>query len=264
MDFTEEQIERYARHIILPEVGGIGQKKLLSSRVLVIGAGGLGAPLLMYLAAAGVGTLGIVDDDVVELSNLQRQVIHQTRSIGISKVQSAANTISNINPNLKLIHHCERVTRSNVVQLIKGYDLVADGCDNFETRFLINDACHFAQKILVSAAILRFEGQVSTFRSGLGEGNPCYRCLYDTIPRADLVPSCAEGGVLGALAGTVGSMQAVEVLKELIGIGDSLAGFLLVYDALAAEVRKLTLPRNPDCALCGDIPEILNLTDQVS
>ena len=264
MDFTEQQIQRYARHIVLPEVGGVGQKKLLASRVLVIGAGGLGAPLLMYLAAAGVGTLGIVDDDVVELSNLQRQVIHQTRSIGISKVQSAANAIAAINPDLKLIQHLERVTRSNVGELIHGYDLIADGSDNFETRFLINDACHFSKKILVSAAILKFEGQVSTFRSGLGHGDPCYRCLYDKQPKQGLVPSCAEGGVLGALAGTVGSMQAVEVLKELIGIGDSLAGFLLIYDALATEVRKLILPRNTGCALCGDIPEILNLTDQVS
>ena len=264
MEFTEQQIQRYARHIVLPEVGGVGQKKLLASRVLVIGAGGLGAPLLMYLAAAGVGTLGMVDDDVVELSNLQRQVIHQTRSIGISKVQSAANAIAAINPDLKLIQHLERVTRSNVGELIQGYDLIADGSDNFETRFLINDACHFSKKTLVSAAVLQFEGQVSTFRSGLGDGDPCYRCLYDKQPKQGLVPSCAEGGVLGALAGTVGSMQAVEVLKELIGIGDSLAGFLLIYDALATEVRKLILPRNPDCALCGDIPEILNLTDEVS
>ena len=264
MEFTEQQIQRYARHIVLPEVGGVGQKKLLASRVLVIGAGGLGAPLLMYLAAAGVGTLGMVDDDVVELSNLQRQVIHQTRSIGISKVQSAANAIAAINPDLKLIQHLERVTRSNVGELIQGYDLIADGSDNFETRFLINDACHFYKKTLVSAAVLQFEGQVSTFRSGLGDGDPCYRCLYDKQPKQGLVPSCAEGGVLGALAGTIGSMQAVEVLKELIGIGDSLAGFLLIYDALATEVRKLILPRNPDCALCGDIPEILNLTDEVS
>ncbi len=261
MDFTEEQIQRYARHIVLPEVGGVGQKKLLTSRVLVIGAGGLGTPLLMYLAAAGVGTLGIVDDDVVELSNLQRQVIHQTRSIGISKVESAAKAITDINPGLKLIRHCERLTRSNVGELIEGYDMVADGSDNFETRFLVNDACHFAQKTLVSAAVLQFEGQVSTFRSGLGMGDPCYRCLYEKPPRPGLVPSCAEGGVLGALSGTIGSLQAVEVIKELIGIGDSLAGFLLIYDALITEVRKLTLPRNPDCALCGDQPKISNLAD---
>ncbi|MEE2661522.1 MAG: molybdopterin-synthase adenylyltransferase MoeB [Pseudomonadota bacterium] len=264
MDFTEEQIQRYARHIVLPEIGGVGQKTLLGSRVLVIGAGGLGTPLLMYLAAAGVGTLGIMDDDIVELSNLQRQVIHKTSSIGISKVESAANAISEINPDLKVIRHCERLTRSNVSELIEGYDLVADGSDNFETRFLVNDACHFAQKTLVSAAVLQFEGQVSTFRSGLIEGAPCYRCLYDKPPRAGLVPSCAEGGVLGALAGTIGSLQAVEVLKELIGIGDSLSGFLLIYDALTAEVRKLVLPRNSDCSLCGNIPKLFSLTDEVS
>ena len=215
MDFTEDQIQRYARHIVLPEVGGTGQEKLLKARVLVIGAGGLGAPLLMYLAAAGVGTLGVVDDDEVDLSNLQRQVIHATESIGTAKVSSAAQTVRGINPEIRFVPHQTRLTAENAASLIGDYDLVADGSDNFETRFLVNDACHLAGKTLVSAAILRFEGQVATFRSGQGTGEPCYRCLYREAPPPGLVPSCSEGGVLGALAGAVGSLQAIEVLKEL-------------------------------------------------
>ena len=260
MDLTEKQILRYARHIALPEVGGLGQQKLLKSRVLVVGAGGLGAPLLMYLAAAGVGTLGVVDDDIIDLSNLQRQIIHRTGGIGMPKVESASAAVADINPEVRLVPHFERLTTENVDPLISKYDLVADGSDNFATRFLINDACHLAGKTLVSAAILRFEGQISTFRSGHKHGDPCYRCLYPEAPVDGLVPSCAEGGVLGALAGTVGSLQTVEVLKELIGIGDSLAGSLLLYDALTTDVRKLSLPRNPACPLCGDIPSIIDLS----
>ena len=260
MDFSEDQIQRYARHIVLPEVGGEGQAKLLGSRVLAIGAGGLGAPLLMYLAAAGVGTLGVVDDDAVDLSNLQRQVIHTTDRIGVAKVDSAAVSVAGINPDVNFIAHRDRLTAENVDALIGGYDLVADGSDNFDTRFLVNDACHLAGNTLVSAAILRFEGQISTFRSGLGGSGPCYRCLYREPPPPGLVPRCSEGGVLGALAGTVGSLQAVEVLKELMGIGDSLAGSLMIYDALAAEVRKMGLPRDADCPLCGDSPSITDLS----
>lgn len=260
MDFTEDQIQRYARHIVLPEVGGTGQEKLLNARVLVIGAGGLGAPLLMYLAAAGVGTLGVVDDDDVDLSNLQRQVIHATESIGTAKVTSAAQTIRGINPEIKVEPHRLRLTADNAASLIGRYDLVADGSDNFETRFLVNDACHLANKTLVSAAILRFEGQISTFRSGHGEGDPCYRCLYREAPPPGMVPSCSEGGVLGALAGAVGSLQAVEILKEIMGIGDSLAGWLLIYDALSSDVRKMKLPRDPACPLCGDTPSIADLS----
>lgn len=260
MDFTENQIQRYARHIVLPEVGGTGQEKLLDARVLVIGAGGLGAPLLLYLAAAGVGTLGVVDDDVVDLSNLQRQVIHGTGDIGTPKVNSAAATVAEINPEISFVPHQVRLTTANVDDLIADYDVIADGSDNFDTRFLVNDACHLAGKTLVSAAILRFEGQIATFRSGHGKGAPCYRCLYREAPPPGLVPSCSEGGVLGALAGAVGSLQAIEVLKEIMGIGDSLAGWLMIYDALSSETQKMKLPRDPDCPLCGDTPSITDLS----
>lgn len=260
MDFSEDQIQRYARHIVLPEVGGIGQEKLLNARVLVIGAGGLGAPLLMYLAAAGVGTLGVVDDDVVDLSNLQRQVIHGTGNIGMAKVESAAASVADINPEITFAPYPVRLTAANVDSLIEPYDLVADGSDNFETRFLVNDACHLAGKTLVSAAIVRFEGQIATFRSGLGQGAPCYRCLYREPPPPGQVPSCSEGGVLGALAGAVGSLQAIEVLKEIMGIGESLAGWLMIYDALSADVQKMKLPRDPACPLCGDAPSITDLS----
>jgi adenylyltransferase/sulfurtransferase len=256
MDFTDAQLQRYARHIVLPEVGGVGQAKLMDARVLVIGAGGLGAPLLLYLAAAGVGTIGVVDDDVVDLSNLQRQVIHATSRVGEAKVTSAAKAIRDVNPEVRLIPHNERLDAGNVMRLIADYDLIADGSDNFATRFLINDACHLAKKTLVSAAILRFEGQISTFRPQ----GPCYRCLYRDPPPPGLVPSCSEGGVLGALAGTVGSLQATEILKEIMGIGESLAGHLLLYDALDATFRKIRLPRDASCPLCGDQPSITDLS----
>jgi molybdopterin-synthase adenylyltransferase len=256
MDFTDDQLQRYARHIILPEVGGVGQAKLMAAKVLVIGAGGLGAPLLLYLAAAGVGTLGVVDDDAVELSNLQRQVIHATSRIGEAKVESAASVVRDINPEVRMITHGVRIDAGNVMQLISQYDIVADGTDNFATRFLLNDACHLAKKTLVSGAILRFEGQIATFRP---EG-PCYRCLYREAPPAGLVPSCSEGGVLGALAGTVGTLQATELLKEIMGIGESLAGQLLLYDALDTTFRKVRLPRDTSCPLCGDAPSITDLS----
>jgi adenylyltransferase/sulfurtransferase len=260
MDFTEQQLQRYARHIVLPEVGGTGQEKLLNGRVLVIGAGGLGAPLLMYLAAAGVGAIGIIDDDVVDLSNLQRQVIHGTGDIGTAKVESAAATVKAINPDITLVQHGVRMDARNILSLIADYDIVADGSDNFATRFLTADACHLAGKTLVSAAILRFEGQISIFKSHLGPDYPCYRCLYREAPPDGLVPSCSEGGVFGALAGVVGSMQATEVLKEIMGIGDSLAGHLLLYDALGTEFRKIRLRRDADCPLCGDHPTIRDLS----
>jgi len=263
MDFSDEQLQRYARHIVLPEVGGIGQKKLLSGRVLVIGAGGLGAPLLIYLAAGGIGTLGVVDDDVVDLSNLQRQVIHATSDIGVPKVKSAATRVAELNPEVKFQPHHVRLTNENVYGLIERYDIIADGSDNFETRFLVNDACHFAGKTLVSGAILRFEGQIATFKSHMGEDYPCYRCLYREPPPAGMVPSCSEGGVLGALAGTVGSMQATEVLKEIIGIGTGLSGNLMLYDALETEFRKISLKRDSDCPLCGDHPTISDLSIHV-
>ena len=258
--FSEEQIKRYARHIVLPEVGGIGQEKLINAKVVVIGAGGLGAPLLMYLAAAGVGTLGVVDDDTVDLSNLQRQVIHATDRIGMPKVKSAGEAVTAINPNVSFVPHGTRLRADNVRDLFSAYDIVADGSDNFDTRFLVNDACHLAGKTLVSGAILRFEGQIATFRSGRDDKKPCYRCLYRDKPPSGLVPSCAESGVLGALAGTVGSLQAVEVLKEILQLGDTLSGFLMIYDALAADFRKIKLPRDPTCALCGDEPSITDLS----
>lgn len=252
MEFTELQLHRYARHIVLPEIGGAGQARLLDARVLVVGAGGLGAPLLLYLAAAGVGTIGVVDDDTVALSNLQRQVVHSTDRIGMAKVDSAALAVAAVNPEVRLVAHRARLAAGNAAELVAPYEIVADGSDNFETRFLVNDACHAAGKILVSAALLRFEGQVATFKSALGAAFPCYRCLYPAPPPPGAVPSCAEGGVLGALAGTMGALQATEVLKELMGIGESLAGSLMIYDALSATVRKLSLKPRPGCPTCGD------------
>lgn len=261
MDFTDEQLHRYARHIVLPEVGGLGQEKLLNARVLVAGAGGLGAPLLLYLAAAGVGTIGVVDHDVVDRSNLQRQVIHDEDSLGELKVESAARRIARLNPDVKLDAHPEKLTAANVERLIAGYDIVADGTDNFESRFLLNDACYFNAKTLVSAAILRFDGQVSTFKARPGDGQaPCYRCLFPEPPPPGLVPSCSQGGVLGALAGFIGSLQAVEVLKEILGIGESLSGSLLLFDALNASYNRIKVKKDPDCPLCGGNPRITDLS----
>ncbi len=251
MDFRDDQLERYARHIMLPEVGGIGQARLLQARVLVVGAGGLGAPLLLYLAAAGVGTLGIVDGDVVDLSNLQRQVIHDGTTLGRPKVESALARIAAINPDVRVEPHPFRLTEANAAELVASYDLVADGTDNFATRFLINDACFKAGRPLVSAAILRFEGQLSVFKAHLGAPHPCYRCLFPEPPPRGLVPTCSEGGVFGALAGTMGSLQAVEVLKELLGIGQGLSGRLLLFDGLGMEFRTIRFAKDPDCPLCG-------------
>ncbi len=259
-DFSDPQLERYARHIVLPEVGGTGQARLLASRALVIGAGGLGAPLLHYLAAAGIGTIGIVDDDEVSLSNLQRQVIHRTEDIGRAKTESAAEAISRINPDVRVVRHNERITVENAARLLADYDIVADGTDNFASRFLINDACYFAKKTLVFAAILRFDGQLATFKPNEGPENPCYRCIFREPPPPSMVPSCAEGGVLGAIAGAMGSLQAVEVIKELLGIGESLSGTLVIYDALATGFRNVRIRRDPACPLCGDAPSITDLS----
>jgi len=260
MDFSEDQIRRYARHIILPEMGGVGQAKLLDSKVLVVGAGGLGAPLLLYLAAAGVGTLGVIDDDTVDLSNLQRQVIHTTDRVGMAKVESAATAVAAVNPDVRLIAHRARLSADNALELIAGYDLVADGTDNFATRFLLNDACYLAGRPLVSAAILRFDGQLSTFKAHESGDNPCYRCLFREPPPPGQVPSCSEAGVLGAVAGAMGTLQATEVLKELLGIGTSLSGRLLLYDALDTTFRTIKLPRDPGCPLCGTQPSIRDLS----
>jgi molybdopterin/thiamine biosynthesis adenylyltransferase len=260
-DFTDDQLSRYARHIVLPELGGIGQGKLMDASVLVIGAGGLGSPLLLYLAAAGVGRIGVIDDDVVDLSNLQRQVMHDTARVGDPKVESARDAIARVNPEVKLEAHRARFTAANALDLIGRYDLVADGSDNFATRFLVNDACHLAGKPLVSGAILRFEGQLATFKSGVAGATdaPCYRCIFPEPPPAGLIPTCSEGGVLGAIAGAIGSLQATEVLKELAGIGDSLSGWLLIYDALSTTFRKVRVKRDPGCALCGERPTIRDL-----
>jgi adenylyltransferase/sulfurtransferase len=264
MDFTEDQIHRYARHILLDGVGGVGQRKLLESRVLVIGAGGLGSPVLMYLAAAGVGTLGVVDDDVVDLSNLQRQIVHSTAAVGTPKVESAQKTLAAINPDVTVIPHQERITAANALDLISGYDIVADGSDNFATRFLVNDACYLAKKTLVSAAILKFDAQLYTFKAfeadDEGGHGPCYRCIFPELPPEGQIPTCAEAGVLGALCGMAGSLQATEVLKELIGLGESLSGALMVYDGLSTTFRKISVKPDPGCRLCGDSPEITDLT----
>lgn len=249
LDFSEDEIRRYARHILLAEVGGTGQARLRSGRVLIAGAGGLGSPLLLYLAAAGVGTIGIVDDDTVELSNLQRQVAHATADLGQPKVLSAAAAARRINPLVEIRAHQARITRENVRDLIADYDLVCDGTDNFDTRFLLSDACVLARKTLVSAAVLRFEGQLGVFKPHAG--GPCYRCLHPAPPPPGMVPSCGEAGVLGAVTGVMGTLQATEVLKELMGIGETLAGRLLIWDALATRFRTIALPRDPDCPSCG-------------
>ncbi len=256
MDFSEQQIQRYARHILLREVGGEGQAKLLGARVLVIGAGGLGAPLLMYLAAAGIGTLGIVDADRVDLSNLQRQVVHATSRIGQLKVESAKQALAEINPDVKVETHAVRLDAGNAAALIGGYDVVADGSDNFETRFLVNDACYFLKKTLVSAAVLRFDAQLATFKPHAAPDLPCYRCLHPAPPPEGTTPTCAEAGVLGALCGAVGSLQAGEVLKEIMGVGETLAGRLLILDGLGTRMRTVRLKRDPACPLCGDAPTI--------
>ncbi len=248
---TELQIRRYARHIVLAEVGGVGQARLIAAKVLVIGAGGLGAPLLQYLAAAGIGTLGVIDDDTVDLSNLQRQVIHRTADIGAAKTESARRALGDINPEVTVQTHAERLTADNAERIIAGYDLVADGSDNFATRYLVNDTCFRLKKTLVSAAILRFDGQISTYRAWQGDGHPCLRCIFPKAPSEDAVPSCAQAGVLGALAGTLGSMQATEVVKEILGVGRSLSGRLLLYDALAASFDEVAVAKRAECPTCG-------------
>ena len=256
MDFTEDQIQRYARHIILPEIGGIGQARLLDARVLVVGAGGLGSPAILYLAAAGVGTIGVVDDDTVDLSNLQRQVLHATERVGRAKVDSAAQAVATLNPDVRVVPIRARLDKDNIRAILADYQAVADGSDNFPTRFLVNDACRLEGRTLVSAAILRFDGQLSTFRPG----GPCYRCIYREAPPEGQIPTCAQAGVLGAVAGTLGALQATEVVKELLGIGETMAGRLLIYDALAVTFRTVRVRRDPGCPLCGDHPAITDLS----
>lgn len=260
MNFSEEQINRYARHILLKEVGGEGQQKLLDAKVLVIGAGGLGSPVALYLAAAGVGHLGIVDDDVVDLSNLQRQILHPTDRVGVAKVESAVQTLAAVNPEVAVTAYRERLSLANVERLFADHDIIVDGSDNFATRFLVNDACYFLKKTLVTAAILRFDGQLATYKAHLGGDNPCYRCLFPAPPPPGQIPSCAEAGVLGALCGTMGSLQATEVIKEILGIGDGMSGRLMIYDALAQDFHTVRVKPDPGCPLCGGNPTITDLS----
>ena len=245
------ELERYARHILLPEIGGAGQARIRKAKVLVVGAGGLGSPAILYLAAAGVGTIGIIDNDAVDLSNLQRQIAHTTSRIGVNKAESAKRAVADLNPGVEVAVHAERLNETNAFELISRYDIVADGSDNFATRFLVNDTCFFAKKTLVSAAILRFDGQLSTFRAHLGGSNPCYRCLFPEAPPPEATPTCAEVGVLGAMCGTLGSLQAGEVIKEITGAGESMSGRLLIVDGLRTEFRTVKVRPDPDCALCG-------------
>lgn len=257
MNFTEEQIERYSRHIILPEVGGKGQAKLLNSKVFVLGAGGLGSPALLYLAAAGVGTMGVADGDCVDLSNLQRQIIHDTSKVGMHKALSAQKSIEALNPDVKVVTYKERLNADDIRDIIKNYDVLLDGSDNFPTRYLMNDAAFFEKKTLISGSMFRFDGQVTIFKPHAG--HPCYRCLYPEPPPKGLVPSCQEAGVLGALAGVVGVIQAVEAVKELLSIGNTLAGHLLIFDALGMTFRKVKVKRDPECALCSEKATIKKL-----
>ena len=263
MALSDDELERYARHIVLQEVGGPGQNKLKKSRVLVIGAGGLGAPVLQYLAAAGVGTLGIVDHDTVSLSNMQRQIIHTMDFIGKAKVDSAAHFINALNPNVAVEKHDHRILPENAVDLISRYDVVVDCCDNFNTRFLVSDACYFAGKPLVSAAVGQFDGQISTFKPHLkaadGMPLPTYRCFIGDLPAPGMFPACEVAGILGALPGILGSMQAMEAIKELLDIGESLAGRILMYDALFARFFETNLGWNPDNPLNGRHPTIIDI-----
>ncbi|MBM4418778.1 MAG: molybdopterin-synthase adenylyltransferase MoeB [Chloroflexi bacterium] len=256
--FTEEQIRRYSRHILLPQVGAMGQRKLLNARVLLLGAGGLGSPAALYLAAAGVGTLGIVDFDTVDLSNLQRQILHRVETVGQPKVESAARTIASINPDVKVIPFRERLYSDNVFSVFEQFDVIVDGTDNFQTRYLTNDASVMLDKPVVHGSIFQFDGQVTVFKPRVG---PCYRCLFPAPPPAGAVPNCAEAGVFGVLPGIVGSIQAVEVLKLILGQGDPLIGRLLIFDAMAMEFSEVKIRRDPHCPMCGDNPTITELID---
>jgi len=257
-ELTIDEVRRYSRHLIIPDVGMSGQKRLKNAKVLVIGAGGLGSPALLYLAAAGVGTLGIVDFDVVDESNLQRQVIHGQSDIGKPKAQSAKESIAQTNPLVQVVVHAERLDNSNVMGIFAGYDLIVDGTDNFATRYLVNDACVLLGKPYVWGSIFRFDGQASVFWA---EHGPCYRCLYPEPPPPGMVPSCAEGGVLGVLCASVGSIQVTEAIKLLTGIGEPLIGRLVIYDALEMEQRKLAVRKDPACAICGENPTVTELID---
>ncbi len=256
---SNEEIRRYSRHLIMPEVGMEGQRRLKQGRVLLIGTGGLGSPLALYLAAAGVGHIGLVDFDVVDESNLQRQIVHGTSTVGVPKTESARRRLHDLNPTIDIVTYETQVTAANALELMRPYDVIVDGTDNFPTRYLTNDACVLLGKPNVYGSIFRFEGQATVFYPKAG--GPCYRCLYPEPPPPGLVPSCAEGGVLGVLPGVIGTIQATEVIKLLTGIGEPLIGRLMLYDALAMRFRELKLRRNPDCPVCGDQPTITELID---
>ncbi len=258
MNFTEEQIKRYSRHIILKEIGGKGQRKLLDSKVLVVGAGGLGSPVSLYLAAAGVGTLGIVDFDTVELSNLQRQILHGTNDVGRPKVESAKETLNSLNPDVRVITCREKLGKENVLQLIKDYDLIVDGVDNFSARYLLNDACVMEGKPLVEAGILRWDGMIMTIKPGEG---PCYRCVFPTPPPPGSVPSCQEAGVVGAIAGVMGVLQATEAVKYLLDVGETLVGRMLLFNAMESRFREVEISQEENCPVCGKNPTITSLEE---
>ena len=256
--FTPEQTVRYSRHFLLPEVGEEGQAKLLNAKVLMVGAGGLGSPSAYYLAAAGVGTLGIIDNDVVDLSNLQRQILHTNDRVGMPKTESAKMTIQALNPDVRVIPYQQKLTSQNIMEIIKDYDIIVDGCDNFPTRYLVNDACVLAKKPNVHGSIFQFEGQATVFYPGKG---PCYRCLYPEPPPADMAPSCQEAGVLGVLPGLIGVIQALETIKLILGKGDSLVGKLICFNTLGMEINTLKLKADPACPMCGEKPTIHSLID---
>jgi adenylyltransferase/sulfurtransferase len=256
--FTPEQLTRYSRHFILPEVGEVGQAKLLDAKVLLIGAGGLGSPAAFYLAAAGIGTLGIVDNDVVDVSNLQRQILHTNDRVGTPKVESARKTLTALNPDVKVIEHPLRVSSENIMDLIRDYDVIVDGCDNFPTRYLVNDACVLSGKPNVHGSIFQFEGQAAVFHPGRG---PCYRCLFPEPPPPGAAPSCQEAGVLGVLPGLVGCVQALETIKLILGVGKPLIGRMVYFDTLSMEVRIHKLRKDPNCPVCGERPTITELID---
>jgi sulfur-carrier protein adenylyltransferase/sulfurtransferase len=256
--YTPDQLIRYSRHFLLPEVGEDGQAKLLQAKVLMVGAGGLGSPAAYYLAAAGVGTLGIIDNDVVDISNLQRQILHANDRVGMPKVESAKKTLEGLNPDVKVVPYQAKLTSENIMEILRDYDLVIDGCDNFPTRYLVNDACVLAGKPNVHGSIFQFEGQATVFYPGKG---PCYRCLYPEPPPAEMAPSCAEAGVLGVLPGLIGVIEALEAVKLILGKGDSLVGRLLHFNTLTMEINTLKLRRDPNCPMCGDNPTIKELID---
>ena len=254
---SAEQVKRYSRHIIMPQVGSNGQRRLLESKVLIVGAGGLGSPVSVYLTLAGVGTIGVVDFDTVDITNLQRQILHQNKDVGRPKIESARETLKGYNPDVEVVGHEDPLTSENALGIISKYDIVVNGADNFATRYLVNDACYLLDKPLVDGSILLFDGMASVFLPGQG----CYRCLFPTPPPPGAVPTCAEAGVLGALPGLVGSIQAIETMKLILGVGESLSGRLLLIDALTMELRAVKLRRNRECPLCGDSPTVTELID---